>query len=406
MVAYRFRALDRSGAWRDGEVEAPNAGVAARLLAVDGIIPVRIEAAGHSPTEPARRPLLSFASRRESPATIARALAWMLTSGLSVEEALTAQIETARESGGGDAAMARHLRDSLRRGEKLSAAFRALGAPYDGLFAQMVATGEATGKLGPALHNLSRYLDEAAAFRSAVLSALVYPSVLLATAIASVFFILIVVVPGFEDMLTASKTPAPLSMRILVSASHVAEVMLLAGPLLAVATWLGSREMLRRRKGRRAFARALLGVPFIGSSARKIEAARYARTLAMALQQGVDLLPALRLAAGGVANAEIGAALEETERRVRGGERLGAALKDARLLPPLALRMVSVGEASGKLGPLFLEIASGLKSEIDAETKRFLALLEPALILVMGLTIGGIVVTIFGAISSLNTLTP
>ncbi|MBT7803064.1 MAG: type II secretion system F family protein, partial [Microbacteriaceae bacterium] len=274
---------------------------------------------------------------------------------------------------------------------------------FNHFYVNMVRSGEASGHLSDVLRELATYLERAKTVRASVISALIYPAILAIVAVLSVFVMLGFVVPEFEALFEDMGESLPLLTRAIVG---LGDVVSSSGWLLvllsAVTMWL-ARRWFATAKGREWLDLKSLTLPLFGSITLKYEVARFARTMGTLLNNGVAMLRATDIAVATVGNSLIRASLLELPQTIKRGGRLSQAL-DARVFSPVALQMVRVGEESGSLDTMLLELAQVYESEVEDEVKRALTLLEPALILGMGGIIAIIIMGILMGILSVNTL--
>ena len=268
----------------------------------------------------------------------------------------------------------------------------------------MVRSGEASGEMSAVLDRLVAHLDEARANRDSVLSALLYPAILLFVALLSVVVMLAFVVPQFESLFNDLGDSLPaLTRAVLASADFIQAwfwvlVCVIGGGVL----WL--RAWLRSAAGRRRWHRRLLSIPLLGNIVFEFEMARFARTLGTLLGNGVPLLGAITIAIETVGNVVLAAALRELPAAVKGGQRISVALAGSERFTPMVIQMIRVGEESGALDKMMLELARVFDDHVQAGVKRSLTLLEPVLILTMGALIAVIIIAILMGILSVNNL--
>ena len=392
---FGYRAANASGTVEEGEIEATSEQNAVDIL--------RRRALWVTEVWPRNRPK-RFKRARGTPAgTLSRdtrTLATLLASSVPLEQALNYVAMHSPATELRDAFSS--VRTRVQNGVTLSDALRAERV-FPALFAALAATGEATGTLDASLSRLADHLERADALRDRLRAALLYPALLGVAAIVGVSVIMLVVVPRFSILLQQAGGKLPLSTQMLMAVSNTFTrgwpVML----ALAIALTLGWRQWIARPTSRRQFHAARLRWPLVGDYERAMGAARYTRTLALALPGGVDLLGAMRLARGTVENAAIAHQLEEAELTVRNGGALSAAVTNA--LPPLAVQLLAVGEASGALAALSSRAADALESETERELSKAVTLIEPVLILGFGGLIGFVALGLLQAIYGINAST-
>ena len=291
---------------------------------------------------------------------------------------------------------------SVRGGSSLS---EALGKhhprPFSRLYINMVRAGERGGVLEITLRRLAEFLEARAAFADAVRTAIAF---LVAVGIGAIVFLMTFVIPRFATIFSDLGQTMPLPTQILLWVSAGVQgywwagVLLILGALLAWRVWTGSPQ------GRIGWDQALLGLPLIGPLFRKIETARFARTLGTMLKSGVPVMGALAVVGDTMTNLAIGRAVERVADGVKRGGTLAAGMQAEGQFPTLAIHMVRVGEETGRLEEMLLKVADTFEVDVNNELKRVLGLLQPVIILAMGVLVAFIVVAMMLAIFSINEI--
>jgi len=427
MPTYKYKALRPTGGIDAGTLTAKDVAAVQRQLRAKKLTPLSVTvtadgAAGRAledapalatPDIETARALLDRVSARAKPArakkTIGREdvlrftdeMAVMLQAGLPLDRAMRVQIESAPE--GAQRALLQELLEALKGGKALSAGLEKRPDVFSHFYINMVRSGEASGHLADVLAELAAYLERSKTVRASVVSALIYPAILAAVAAISVFIMLGYVVPEFEALFEDMGESLPLLTQAIVGLGDVVSAwgwLLLV--LFAAAYWWVRRWAVTAT-GREWLDLKSLTLPLVGSIIFKYEAARFARTMGTLLHNGVAMLRATDIAVGTVGNSIVRGSLGDMPHTIKRGGRLSQAL-DARVFSPVALQMVRVGEESGSLDKMLLELAQVYEAEVEDEVKRALTLLEPALILGMGGIIAVIIMGILMGILSVNTL--
>ena len=411
MPEFAWRAADTAGRVTEGRLEAANEGLAAKSLRERGLVPERIaEAAVDSVPVAAAGPALRLFARREDGAAanatdvlaVTSELAVMLRAGLTLATGLRVLIDMSHKP-----AVSRLLTqvlDDVKGGAPLSRALARERGLFGDFYLNMVRSGEASGQLANVLTRLVEHMERLRALRESVVSAMIYPAILLGVAVVSLVAMLGFVVPQFEKLFTDLGDGLPMATRIVMRAGQLfREWGLVGGILLAVALWWGWRQASTER-GRQWWQSRVLRVPLLGPLATKFQLHLFARTLGTLLGNGVPVLTALQIATDTMSNAPLQKALAPVTPAVKEGGRLADAIAAARVFEPLAVNLVRVGEETGRLGPMMLELANILDREVEKGVRRLLTLLEPLLIIVLGLLIAAIIVSILLGILSINDL--
>ena len=409
MARYRYKAVNTGGEIATGELEAANEGEIVDRLRDQGLMPMQIAPAvgvpGSAPRAGAKARTPLFASKRVTSnqlIAITRDLATLLNAGLTLDRALEMMIGLAITPP--VAALLQGVRDDVRGGKALSQALDARRDVFSRFYVNIVRAGEAGGALGLVLARLADTMERNRDLRENVKSALIYPTILIGVAVVSVVILLIYVVPQFETTFAQAGKALPLSTAIVVAVGTFMRGWWWAVLIGAVLFGLWLRGHLKRTRVRRRWDERVLGMPLVGDLVRKIEVARFARTLSTLLANGVTLLAGLSIVKETMGNGVLADALDGVTARLREGKGFGRPLAETGLYPRLATQMILVGEESGRLEEMLVRVADIFDREVQVAIKRFLAVLEPALILSLAVLIGGIVFSILLGVMGMSEL--
>lgn len=400
MPTFFYKAVKLDGESVEGELESADAPAARRQLQQQGliVIDVRTSKSLFTRLKRVRRQRLS----QKEIGILTRELATLLEAGMTLDRSLQILVDLT-----GQEHLVRVLSDlqeRVRGGAAFSNALDAQDGQFPRLYVNMVKAGEASGALDQVLERLADYLERVAELRQTVTSALVYPAVLLCVAALSVILLLVFVVPQFTVLFEDMGAALPLPTRIVVAAGDLFRndwwVMLCAIALIAVALerWLQNPQV-RERVDRRT-----LELPLFGELIWKMETARLCHTLSTLLKNGLPLLNALTLAREVVSNRRLSGLLHEAGDDLKHGRGLAGPLVRLQALPDLALQMIRVGEESGSLDTMLAKVANIYDRETRATVQRLLTLLEPLLIIGLGIIVAGIILSILMAILGANEL--
>lgn len=403
MGAFEYTAVDRSGRQHKGVLEGDTARQVRQLLRERGMLPMAITEVMERERSGRRR---SFTFRRGISAAdlalVTRQLATLLRSGMPLEETLLAvgqQAEKPRLK-----SILLGVRSRVMEGHTLAAGLADFPQAFPEIYRATVAAGEQSGHLDPVLERLADYTESRQQLRQRVSHALIYPVILTVMAIGIVSGLLGFVVPKVVGVFENTGQALPLFTRMLIASSDfLREYGVVVLVLLALGAFVFSR-MLRRLPFRRRWHRFLLRVPLVGKLTRGINTARFTRTLSILAGSGVPVLEALRIAGDVVVNVPMREAIHETAVRVREGAPLGRSLGASRLFPPMTMHLISSGEASGELESMLERAADNQEREVDSLVGALLSILEPALIVLMGVLVFAIVMAILLPIFQLNQL--
>jgi general secretion pathway protein F len=414
MPEFLWQAADSAGAITQGRMQAESATKAILALQADGLIPIQVNPATES---------ASAADSAAAKSTPAPSLPWawggpkvgrveilamtselsiMLKAGLPLDNALRVLIGMSANPA--MVQLTQSLLDDVKGGATLSRALGKHPAHFGDFYVNMVRSGEASGQLSAVLERLTDHLERIRALRDSVISAAIYPAILLGVAVISVVSMLGFVVPQFEKLFLGLGEALPLPTRIIMNLGNAFKYhglwILLAVVLVGVYLyrWLGSEQ------GRAWWQSLQLRLPVVGGILRKYNLTLYARSLGTLVGNGVPLVQALQIATLTVSNTHLRQSLATIIPKVKSGGRMADAFEASSMFEPLALSLVRVGEETGRLSPMLLELARLSDRDVESGIKRGLTLLEPVLILVLGGIIAAIIVSILLGILSINDL--
>lgn len=405
MPRYRYEAVDAAGETVRDELEAPTPDAAVERLRDQGLLPLSVDESrggllrGGFLGQPlfSKRRTLS----RKSVALLTQQLASLLNAGMPLDRALTILIGVA-ENGEAKALLER-VQEKVRGGSTLADALEAQGT-FSRFYLNMIRAGEAGGALEVVLKRLTEFLERSQALRETVTSALIYPIILLTVSALSVIILLTFVVPQFQRLFADAGKALPLATQIVIAAGDGFRYYWWVGAILIVLLMVVMRQQLGQPASRIRWDRWFLRLPLLGDLIAKVETARLSRTLGTLLGNGVSLLSALTIVRETLSNQVLAGTLGEVAEHVKTGRGLADPLLDAGGFPKLAVQMIRVGEETGQLQEMLLQVADTYDEEVRTTIKRLLTLLEPALILGLGVIIAGIIMSILVAILSLNEL--
>src|SRR5487761_2200390 len=293
-------------------------------------------------------------------------------------------------------------RAAVEGGATLSTAMRQYPKVFDALYVNMVEAGETGGILDTILQRLSSYIEKNVKLKRAVKSALVYPIAVLSVAAAVIVLLLWKVVPIFSTLFLGLGVALPLPTRIVIGLSNfVGSIFGLLILVAIVAVVIGLKVWYQTPAGRMAIDRVLLKLPLMGILLRKIAVARFTRTLGTLISSGVPILEGLDITARTAGNAVIEKALMEVRKGLEAGRNLSDPLRETNVFPGMVTQMIGVGEQTGAMDAMLQKIADFYEDEVDAAVKDLLTALEPAMILFLGVVVGGIVISMYLPLFSL-----
>ena len=402
MNSFQYKAATSDGSIVDGVLIGDNREHVVAQLQALGQIPIRVDQSiSRSFTSPFKLQRKKKVTEQQI-ADSTRDLATLLRAGMPLDRALGTLISLAE--GSPLANLLGDIRQRVNQGATLADAMEQQGKIFSRFYINLLRAGEASGALELVLDRLAEHLESSKEVRDALTSALIYPAILVFVAVTSILILLAYVVPQFTQMFEGVGQLLPLSTRITIS---VGEMLQNYGWLLfalaALAVWIVRRQ-LQSDSGTYKWHKRLLLLPLAGPIIVKMEVARFARTLSILLHNGIPLLKALSIVKDTMSNQVLAAGIERVAGSLREGQSLAQPLAETTDFPQFAIHMIGVGEQSGNLQDILLQVADTYDRDTQTTIKRALALLEPMLILVLGVIIAAVIISILVAILSVNDL--
>jgi general secretion pathway protein F len=401
---YRYTGYTRAGAITEGRLEAISLEEAIEMLWERGLTPLETREDGTRASGPWwRLDLLSSRkpSRRDV-ASFTREFATLAQSDIPLDDALrivSEQSGTTRMQ-----PVIASLLEAVLDGAHLSDAMARHPEAFQDDYVNMARVGEASGNMARVFGELADLLERRLDLAGRLTSALVYPSVLIVMALASIIVVMGVLVPNLAPMFAESGRAMPAMVALIVRMRETWPLIVTVALVMGMGAFGIGATMLRSNQMRRAADRILLGLPLAGTLSGEQNFARFSRTLGSLLRTGVPMLPALASARSAVRNRHIGSSLEASLETVRDGQSLGRALLGRPGIPRVALRMIMVGEETGKLDEMLLRTAFVLEQQSQRRIERLMTLLTPALTIAIAGLVGGLMLTVMNAILSVNEL--
>ncbi|MCU7646549.1 type II secretion system inner membrane protein GspF [Pseudomonas piscis] len=401
MEQYQYKALDADHNTVNGYLEASDPQAAASQLQERGLLVLRVQRASGATGLSRPSWLRSSPFSREELSRFTQQLATLLGADQPLERALGILI---RQPGKPAARqLIERIRDRVKAGQTLSAAMAVEQSSFTPLYLSLVHAGEAAGVLDQSLGQLASYLERTQAIRTEVINALIYPAFLVVGVLGSLVLLLAYVVPQFVPIFDGLGVPVPLLTQLILDLGQfLSSYGLHALALLLGLAWTALSYM-GRPANRLKWHRYLLRSPLAGGLLKRLETARFARTLGTLLAQGVPLINALDISRQVANNLAMNAAVANATVKVKDGQRLSTALETEQLLPDLAIQMIEVGEESGKLDGMLLKVASIFDEEAKRSIDRLLAALVPSLTVVMAVLVAVIMLAIMLPLMSLTS---
>lgn len=391
MPVFLWEGRARGDQVRKGEMEAVSDQEVRASLTRQGITPVKVKKKPKDLFEN-----VSFMQPRVHQQDIiifCRQFSTMIDAGLPIIQCL--DILQSQQENKSFKKMLSSIKESVESGQTLAEALKKYPEHFDNLFVNMIAAGEAGGILDVILRRLSAYMEKAAKLKRQVKGAMTYPAVTLGIALLVVAVILVFVIPVFEEMFADFGKALPIPTQIVVNMSQFVQKRILH-IVIAIALFVYAfRRFYRTEKGRALIDNAMLKLPVIGILIRKVAVARFTRTMSTMLASGVAILEALDIVAKTAGNKTIEKAIYTVRSGIAEGQTIADPLSQTGVFPPMVCSMIAVGEATGAIDTMMEKIADFYEEEVDQAVENLTSLIEPFMLVFLGITIGGLVVSMY-----------
>jgi general secretion pathway protein F len=404
---FQYKAVTPGGEVQEGVLEAASTQGAVARLQQMGLIPIRAQEAGavKGATQQARASTPLFRRNRitqDDLGVVTRELATLLRAGLPLDRSFEILISLAPHPK--VAELLGKIRNDVRGGASLSKAIDAQRGVFSRFYVNMIRAGEAGGSLPTVLLRLAEYMERAKALRDNITASLTYPAFLAVVSVMAVVVLLGAVVPRFKPIFAGTGKAIPLvTQAVLFAGDAMRNYGWLMLVVAAVMAWLTQRR-LRDPEVRYRFDRRLVTAPVVGDLFSKVEMARFSRTLGTLLSNGVTLVAALNIVRETMGNTYLSEAIANVARELKEGRGLGRPMMETGRFPMLAVHMILVGEETGRLDDMLMQVAETYDHEVEVAIRKALALLQPVMIVLMALVIGFIIIAILSAMLSVYDL--
>ena len=390
MPIYQWEGKTTKGAIKKGETEGPDEAAIRTHLRQQNIIPTKITSKG---TE--IRISLPFKKKvnQRSIAVFTRQLATMIDAGLPLVQSL--DILSSQQESKVFKNILREIREDVESGSTFAGALKKHPATFNELYTNLVVAGEEGGILDNILNRLSTYIEKSEALKKKVKSALIYPATIVGVAVIVVMILMIFVIPVFETMFKSAGQTLPLPTLIVLTISKlIKKYVIILIPALILLFYL-LRKYHQTENGKAVLDSLLLKLPVFGPLFKKIAVARFSRTLGTLISSGVPILDGLNIVSRTSGNRAIETAILNARASIREGETIADPLNRSGIFPPMVIQMISVGESTGALDSMLSKIAEFYEDEVDIAVGNLTSLLEPFLMIFLGVVIGGVVISMY-----------
>lgn len=401
MPTFSYKARDTSGAITSGRIEAPNQREALNKLRNQGLRVLSTQQLGALTLDSLIERINILARVTLGDKVIfSRQLSTLINAGIPVVQCLNILIEQTRKKS--FQKTIGNVRADIEGGEFISSALAKHPSCFDRLYISMVKSGEIGGVLDEVLERIATYLENIAELRRKVIGAMVYPILILVVAVCVVAFLLVFVIPKFKEVfeMFGERLPGPTRMLIQISDFVVKWIWLILlgaiGIFITISIAVNKSERVRLQ-----WHRLLLKIPIMGDLFLKIAIARFSRTLGTLVKSGVPILEALEIVAQTSGNKVIEIAVLNARNSIKEGSKISDSLKEFKVFPAMVIHMIAVGEETGALDAMLFKAADYYEREVDAVVSALSSILEPAMIVILGVVVGFIVVAMYLPIFSL-----
>ncbi|MFZ2447672.1 MAG: type II secretion system F family protein [Syntrophobacteraceae bacterium] len=391
MAVYVWSGTDRAGKKQKGELEADNVSLARQMVVRKGINVKDVKEKPKSLGD--YFPAIGGGIKDKDRVIFVRQFSTMIDAGLPLVQCL--DILQEQQSNANFKRVIRQIKKDVEEGSTLSDAIKKHPRVFDNLFHNLVAAGEVGGILDVILNRLAAYIEKIAKLKRKVKGAMTYPAIVVSIALIVVAVILIYVIPVFSQLFRDAGAKLPYMTLLVMEMSDFTKNYFHWLILALIAALLALRQVRRTPRGRDAFDRLLLRTPVFGMLIRKVAVARFTRTLGTMLSSGVPILDGLEVVAATAGNSVVERAIRNARNSISEGRSVAEPLAETGVFPPMVTQMIAVGEATGALDTMLGKIADFYDDEVDTAVDALTSLLEPMLILFLGVTIGGLLVAMY-----------
>ena len=391
MPIYKWEGKTVKGLIKKGETEAPNESAIRIHLRQQNIIPTKIVAKGKEIKF--QLPFFKQKVNQRSIAVFTRQLATMIDAGLPLVQSL--EILSSQQDNKAFQTIIRAIKEDVEGGSTFAGALKKHPMTFNDLYTNLVVAGEEGGILDNILTRLANYIEKAEALKKKVKSALVYPTTIVGVAVIVVGILMIFVIPVFETMFKSAGQNLPLPTLIVLTLSKmIKKYVIIMIPAVILFFYL-FKKYYQTENGRGMIDHLLLKLPVFGQLFQKISVARFSRTLGTLVSSGVPILDGLNIVSKTSGNKTVETAILNARASIREGETIAEPLGRSGIFPPMVIQMISVGESTGALDNMLSKIADFYEDEVDVAVGNLTSLLEPFLMVFLGVVIGGVVISMY-----------
>lgn len=393
MPVYTWEGKTLSGEKKKGEIEAGNPALASALLRRQQVVPLSIKEKGKGLSMEIKLPSIGRGVKDKELVVFTRQFATMIDAGLPLVQCL--DILGSQQANPAFKKVILNVKTDVEGGSTFADALKKQPKVFSDLYVNLVAAGEVGGILDTILNRLAVFMEKAMKLKSKVKGAMVYPATILSIALIVIVVLLTYVIPTFKQMFEGFGGELPAPTQFVISLSEWTQNNIIYMFIGLIGVIVGIHRFYKTEKGRRLIDGLLLKAPVFGDLIRKISVARFTRTLGTMITSGVPVLEALDIVARTSGNKIVEDAIMRTKVNISEGKTIAEPLAETKVFPPMVVQMIAVGEATGAMDTMLSKIADFYDDEVDAAVAALTSLLEPMLMVFLGVVVGGMVITMY-----------
>lgn len=396
MAKFRYIGKNKDGVEVNDIIESQSESKARMALTTQGIKVVRIaEMSANEGSKKVKKPMFGTGVKAENVTMFSRQIATLLKAGLPLLRSL--EVIGRQEKNLYFKAIIEQVADNVRTGNKFSDGLGQHPKVFDTLYVNMARAGEAGGVLDVVLDRVATFQEKSQKIKGKIKSAMIYPCVIMTVAIVIVALLMVFVVPRFQQIFAEmlKGQPMPGLTQLVINISNFMKDNIFATLGIVIALFFGIKYFFKTKFGKRLLDTTVLKLPAIGDLAMKSTVARFTRTFGTLLASGVPILESITITKGTISNVLVVEALQRVHDRVRDGENLATPLEQQKLFPSMVTSMVEVGEETGQLSEMLNRISDNYEEEVDNAVGAVTSIIEPIMIVIMAVAVGGIVIALF-----------
>jgi type IV pilus assembly protein PilC len=391
MPKYAWEGRLPQGGFRRGEVEGPSEMAVRAYLRQQQIIPTKITAKGKELK--ITLPFMKGRVKKKSLAIFTRQLATMIDAGLPLVQSL--EILSQQEENETFQEIIKTIKNEVEAGATLAAALQKHPRVFDNMYVNLVVAAEEAGTLDVILNRLATHIEKMEALKKKIKSAMVYPAMIVTVAIGVTVVLMVFVVPVFEKLFAGIGSSLPLPTQVVIGISNIFKRYLPIVILIVVIAAVALNRYYKTEDGKRKIDELLLKAPIFGELIRKVSVSRFARTLATLVTSGVPILESLNIVAGAAGNKVVEEAILKGRVSISEGQTISQPLTESGVFPAMVTQMIAVGETTGSLELMLTKIADFYDDEVDMAVATLSSMLEPVLMIFLGVIVGGLVISMY-----------